>query len=212
MREALRILETEGLVSVRRGKLGGAVVHLPQPAQAAYTLGMILRSRRTSVDDVSAALRVIEPVCAGLCAARPDRHEAVVTRLREVHEEARSCIDDPPRFVVVSRQFHEVLVDCCGNDTLKLVVGTLEQVWSAQALLWAARQVPQGVPDRAYRQHGFDDHELLLRLIERGDVDGVTREARSHLEWAPVYSVDEENQIAPGLEIVEPDPSRGRRG
>jgi DNA-binding FadR family transcriptional regulator len=199
LREALRILEAEGLVSVRRGKVGGAVVHRPQAANAAYSLGLILRSRSVPVDDVSDALRSIEPVCAALCASRPDRHTEVLPRLTEVHKAAADCIDDPPEFIVVSRRFHEVLVDCCGNETLKLVVGTLESLWSAQALKWAERSLPSGFPDRAYRHHGLDDHDRLLRLIDEGDVDAVIRAAREHLEWAPVYSVDEENQIAPGL-------------
>ena len=199
LREALRILEAEGLVSVRRGKLGGAVVHRPQAANAAYSLGLILRSRGVGVDDVSDALRYIEPVCAALCAARADRATEVVPRLREVQDAATACLDDPPEFIVVSRQFHEVLVDCCGNDTLKLVVGTLESLWSAQAMEWAERSLPAGFPDDAYRKHGLDDHAELLALIEAGDVDGVMRAAREHLEWAPVYSIDEENQIAPGV-------------
>jgi DNA-binding FadR family transcriptional regulator len=199
MREALRILEAEGLVSVRRGKIGGAVVHRPQAANAAYTFGLILRCRAVPPEDVSRALGHIEPVCAALCAARPDRHETVVPRLRAIHEAAGASIDDPQRFVVVSRQFHEMLVDCCGNETLKLIVGTLESLWSAMAVAWAERSVPEGFPDPAYRQHGFDDHELILRLIERGEVDAVTREARAHLEWAPVYSVDEEHRTAPSV-------------
>src|SRR3954469_25717857 len=73
VREALRILETEGLVSVRRGKLGGAVVHGPHANNAAYVLELVLRSKGVAVDDVAAALRHLEPVCAALCAARPDR-------------------------------------------------------------------------------------------------------------------------------------------
>jgi GntR family transcriptional regulator, transcriptional repressor for pyruvate dehydrogenase complex len=199
VREALRILEAEGLVSVRRGKLGGAVVHRPVAANAAYTLGLVLRAQNVAVGDVSAALRHIEPVCASLCASRDDRATEVVPPLRAVHEAARACIDSVHEFVVVSRQFHEVLVERCGNATLKLVVGTLESVWSAHAREWAQQNVPLGFPDREYRQHGFDDHSRLLELIERGDAEGAAREARKHLEWAPVYSIDEENQVVPGL-------------
>lgn len=205
IREALRILEAEGMVSVRRGKLGGSVVHRPQIANAAYTLGLVLRAESVSVDDVSQALHLIEPVCASLCASRPDRETAVLPRLRAVHEQAGGCIEDARRFTIESRRFHEELVACCGNQTLILVIGSLESVWSAHATAWAERHlVHDEFPDRDYRQHGFDDHELMLRLIERGEADAVAREARRHLEWAPVYSVDEKNRIVPGL-LVDAD-------
>jgi GntR family transcriptional repressor for pyruvate dehydrogenase complex len=210
VREALRILEAEGLVSVRRGKFGGSVVHRPHAANAAYTLGLVLRAGKVPVEDVSAALHMIEPVCASLCASRSDRHETVVPRLRAVHEAARGCIDDAREFTIVSRRFHEELVACCGNQTLILVIGSLESVWSAHAAAWAEQHlVHDEFPDRDYRQHGLDDHELLLRLIERGESEAVSREARRHLEWAPVYSVDEENRIVPGLLVDQSDRAEG---
>ncbi len=200
IREALRILEAEGLVSVRRGKVGGAVVHRPKADNVAYTLGLVLRAGGVKVDDVSLALNLIEPVCAALCAARSDRETEVLPRLRAIHEEARACIDDPGRFTIVSRQFHEAVVECSGNETLIVMIGALESVWSGHAEAWAERHLEQDeFPDREYRQRGFDDHEMLIRLIERGEVDGVSREARRHLEWAPVYAIDEENKIVPGL-------------
>ena len=76
LREALRILETEGLVSVRRGNRGGAVVHAPAKTSAAYMLGLLLQSESVVVADLGTAILELEPACAALAAQRPDRAPA----------------------------------------------------------------------------------------------------------------------------------------
>ncbi len=200
MREALRILEAEGLVSVRRGKVGGAIVHRPGAGNAAYTLGMVLRTQNVPVHDLSFALNTLEPQCVALCAEREDRHENVVPRLRAVQDAAEACIDDVRAFTVVSRRFHEEIVACCGNATLTLVVGALESVWSAHAEAWADQHAQEDrFPDLAYRTQGLEDHAELLGLIEAGDVEGATLEAKRHLRWSPVYTIDEEHSVLPML-------------
>jgi DNA-binding FadR family transcriptional regulator len=207
MREALRILEAEGLLSVRRGKVGGAVVHRPGEGNAAYTLGMVLRTQGVPVDDVSEALNILEPQCVALCARREDRHEAVVPRLRAVQDEAAEVIGDVRRFTVVSRRFHEELVNLCGSPTLTLVVGALEAVWSAHADAWAELHADaDNYPDLAYRTQGLEDHAELLRLIELGDVDAAVTEAQRHLNWSPVYTIDEDHSVFPNL-LAEHPPS-----
>ena len=46
VREAFGILEHEGLITVRRGNLGGAIVHRPKAETAAYMLGLVLQAAR----------------------------------------------------------------------------------------------------------------------------------------------------------------------
>ncbi len=65
LREAIHILETDGLISVRRGNMGGAVVHLPSAERTAHMISMVLQTRGSTPADVSEALMHLEPICAG---------------------------------------------------------------------------------------------------------------------------------------------------
>jgi len=139
LREALRILESEGLLTVRRGNVGGSVVEAPNAESSAYMFGLVLQSRRGTVADLADAIRHIEPITASLCAERADRADAVIPQLRANIAECEAAIDDGPQFTVLSRGFHEELVAACGNQTLILMVGALESLWSEQERRWAQR-------------------------------------------------------------------------
>ncbi len=86
LREALRILETEGLVSVRRGNRGGAIVHAPAKTSAAYMLGLLLQSESVEVADLGMALQELEPACAALAAQRRDRADTLVPQLKQIND------------------------------------------------------------------------------------------------------------------------------
>src|SRR3954468_22322414 len=65
IRQGLQILEAEGLLRVRRGRSGGAVVHRPRAYNAAYAMELVLRWGNVPSDDMTEALRQMEPLCAG---------------------------------------------------------------------------------------------------------------------------------------------------
>src|SRR4051794_33161180 len=53
LREAIHILETDGLISVRRGNVGGAIVHPPSAERTAHMISMVLQTRAATPADVS---------------------------------------------------------------------------------------------------------------------------------------------------------------
>jgi len=196
LREAMLILQTEGLVTVRRGNVGGAVVHRPHAANAAYTLGLVLAGQGVDVADVARALREVEPSCAGLCAARRDRKRAVVPTLRKLHKQALREVDDLVVVTGLSRQFHETMVQLCGNSTLIVVVGALEALWSSHETGWAHRTADPNAVSIDSRIEALTIHERMIDLIDAGDEGAVRELAAAHLADVQRYpSAGEGQQI-----------------
>lgn len=193
IREAMRILETEGLVSVRRGNIGGARVHAPEPSGAAYMLGLVMQSQGVSLGDVGGALRILEPACAGLAAARQDREETVVPILRTLNEDAGANLEDGPAFTRLARRWHSSVVECCGNQTLILLVGTLEAIWSHHESQWADQIAAQGeYPDLKARRAVLKSHVKVTDAIEAGNEERAHRVSRRHLDEAQAYLLAKE--------------------
>jgi DNA-binding FadR family transcriptional regulator len=190
LREALRILETEGLITVRRGNVGGAVIHAPGNRDAGYMIGLVLESRNVTMSDLAVAVRRLEPICVALCALRPDRTRVVLPRLRALQEEMRRAKGTDIAFAQAGRNFHEGLVALSGNETMKLVLGALEAVWSAHEREWARRASrTRSFPTAETQAAGLRAHDRLIELIEQGDADGSLRVAMRHLESSTLYAV-----------------------
>jgi DNA-binding FadR family transcriptional regulator len=182
MREALRILQAEGLATVQRGNVGGAVVHVPRPAKVAYMLGMILQSQGTTLDDVFDGMRLLEPACAAACALRKDRAGTVVAKLTKLLEQSRAALDDPYEFMRLARRFHEELVRGCSNQTITLILGSLESLFSVHVDTLARRPSRLGVyEDRAMRLTMHKEHVAMVDAIRKGDAAAAERLARRHL-------------------------------
>ncbi len=192
LREAIHILESDGLVSVRRGNMGGAVVHLPSAERTAHMISMVLQARSATPADVSGALLHLEPVCAGMCAAREDRMAEVVPYLEaEIRLQAEE-FDDVSQFVPNARRFHEAIVSRCGNEPMILLIGSLELIWSAhESSVWSddspadeRLREEQRTNAPKTRRAALRDHQRLLEAIREGHQEKAIRLARHHLAAA----------------------------
>jgi DNA-binding FadR family transcriptional regulator len=183
LREAFRILESESLITVRRGAHGGARVNAPDGATAARYAALILEYRGATLRDIYDARSVIESPCAGLLARR--RTAADLARLRAAAKDANEATDPLAR-IHLQTEFHALVVDLSGNTTLSMVSGMLRNI--ADRVTWDAVRNQRERPLAEHAdQHGNRAHNKLIGLIEAHDADGADMLWRRHLDAAEDY-------------------------
>lgn len=178
LREALRILEAEGLITVVRGVNGGVVVHEPDERMTARTAALVLQSRNVSLADVFDARSLLEPLAARAIASSR-RRRAAAQELRGLVDEQEECIREPEAFGRANAHFHERLVALAGNQTLSIVAEMLNEV-VARAVT-AVSRADDVVGSVATRRRGIRSQRRLLELIEGGDGAAAEEHWRSHM-------------------------------
>ncbi len=178
LREAFRVLESESLLTVRRGAHGGARVQVPNLDVAARYAGFILQHRGTTLDDVFQARMLIEPPVVGLLAQR--RTDDDVARLRAALEEHQAVAHDPRRAIHAHAAFHELLVELTGNQTLRVLTGTIQHIIDVANEEWAKANSATPVESTGLSL-GLKAHRRLVDLVEDGARAGAEELWRKHL-------------------------------
>ena len=129
LREALRILETEGLIDVVRGLRGGVVVRTPDQRLTARTAALVLQARGVPLADVFDARALIEPIAAReLAEARNSRAGAI--ELQSLLRREEQVVADFEAWGASVARFHERLVALAGNQTMSIVAEMLNEIVS----------------------------------------------------------------------------------
>jgi len=179
LREALRVLESQGLITIRRGRGGGPVVTHPDLTPAASALTISLQLQQTTFADLDAARRVIEPHIAAQLARRHTKAEMkALTRAVDLADEAAEG-GDVTRFLEAVVGVHETLIECSGNKTLATISRLLHE------LVQSFYQGSAPVIDRRSMRGAVRSYRKLLRLIEAGDADT----AAAHWESQMTYTI-----------------------
>jgi DNA-binding FadR family transcriptional regulator len=131
LREAFRILESERLIVVRRGSLGGARATSPDPAVAARYLGLIMQFEGVTLGDVFIARAMIEPLGLRLLADQPDRTK-VLAEIEAITARLRSSDTEPKVRASLWFTLFQSIFAGCGNRPLGLLYGALSEVVKAE--------------------------------------------------------------------------------
>jgi GntR family transcriptional regulator, transcriptional repressor for pyruvate dehydrogenase complex len=170
--QALRALEQEGLVEVRRGRGGGVFTQVVSTDGEDPQVARELRDTRDEILAAAEARAMVEPAVAGLAAERMSAD--VLERLEALNAEMRASGADDHRFMGADTAFHMAMAGAAGNPLLSDVAERIRLVL-ARAL--------EVLPDSpAWHERSVAQHAELIAALRAGDAGAARRAAARHLE------------------------------
>lgn len=183
IREAIRILESEGLIHVVRGAKGGAKVNPPGPEQVARAMGIALQSRGVSIGDLYIARSMIEPPAARE-AARIGSRETVAALTQQIEKE-RSLKNELVECGLAVAEFHFMLLEGSGNLTMSIVGRALHDI-AALHMQTYYRENQNFDPETRSKtlEIGFRSQEKLVLMIKTKQAEEAAAHWKRHMQAA----------------------------
>lgn len=181
IREALRILENQGFVSIRPGRNGGPIARLPERASVEVSLDHFIRAQRLRLAPLVEAREAVEPSAARLAARH--RTSADLARLEQAHAELEGAFADIPRFLRANVDWHLAVVEASHNELLIAFMSAIAQA------IHAATEI-ENFNSEERRRVVTHIHGRITEAIRAGDEDAAERRMRRHV-GAYVASVTE---------------------
>ncbi|MGS0753570.1 FadR/GntR family transcriptional regulator [Roseateles sp. GG27B] len=166
LREALRLLESESLITISRGKHGGSRVSSIDLSAAARQVGVFLQLQGATLQDVWLARTIIEPPAVALLAAQ--RNPQALAELEANITEAREAAQhDLTRYADLSAEFSLLITRHCGNQTIHLLASLIYDIIRRQHADVTERTASKASVD-TLRQESIASRVKALALMRKG--------------------------------------------
>jgi len=195
-REALKVLETQGLIDTRTGPGGGTFVKALSEGQAVELLGNYFFYKNPTIRDIYTLRKLLEPELAASVVGRLS--EADFLRL----EGTMRIYASPPKNLDEERQqrhaeldFHGILVDLCPNPVLGFSCRFLHTLLRD---LTVCRRIYK-TPNPDLRRSGHSSQVLLVQALKREDEKAVRQIMYEHMCTAQSYMEEREAIVQAGF-------------
>jgi DNA-binding FadR family transcriptional regulator len=188
VREALRILEVQGLIRIRTGRSGGTFVQRPDGDSVANSVSLLIRGRQIRMAALLEAREGIEPVCARLAAKY--RTDEDLGRL-DAANSAIAADGSLDAFLRANVDWHVAVAIASHNELLSGFMAALSKA------IYASTDNRTFV-DAEVRRIALQAHTRITEAIRAGDMDAALRRMTRH-----VHSYAEAIAEADGRTAIE---------
>jgi GntR family transcriptional repressor for pyruvate dehydrogenase complex len=171
LREALRFLEIQGVISIKTGPGGGPIVAEASSRPLASMIALLLQRTDAPFRSVVEAREVLEPALAAMAATRVS--DAQLRELEDCIEVMRANLSSVDHFLYENERFHAIVAEAADNHVFEFVIGSLKKITDA---------TPLGVdyPPET-RSSVADHHQRIYDAIKAGDADAASRAMSVHI-------------------------------
>lgn len=167
VREALRLLESEGLITIKRGAHGGIVVRSPDPGLVSRSIAPLLTLSQEPLRNLLVFRTLLEPSAARLAAEGASIEQRASLVALAAHAPEPGYLNEVA--------FHSLLAECSSNELLRVVLGVGNDLLSLHHL--GGDEVPEEDVELANRAHF-----AIAEAIAEGDGERAERAMLRHLQ------------------------------
>lgn len=167
LREALRLLEAQGLISLKPGPGGGPIVGIAEAENLSRTSSLYFHLGGMTYAELFASQEELEPILARLAALSPRRKSVMAPYLEGYHIPRGG-----PDYHSGTRNFHNDIRELAGNKVLALYAAAVTHLITTDILTVME-------PVDLYGQI-IAEHETLAQLIFNGQASEAELCMRDH--------------------------------
>lgn len=187
LREAMKILEFQGLITNKTGPGGGAFISVVTPQQAMQLLGNLFLFKPPSVADIYAIRKLLEPELAASVAGQlSDRAFDALQATIRLYEDEPKTAEEEYEQRLAELDFHAELASHSENALLgvlcAITLSLLREMSEFRAIY--------SEPNPALRETGLHYQVRLLRAIRAGDAERAREIMFDHMADAEAYMLE----------------------
>ena len=204
VREALRILHTEGLITTRPGRLGGSVARRPGDDALARYVGLFVQGRGISLMSLLQVREAIEPSIASLAAANRTKED--LAELTATTQRLEDAFANVPLYLAENVNWHVAVAAASHNELLKAFLTAISSlIFKASAIENFATEEVRSAGHQGAPAHPGCDRRTRRRCRQPPDgaPPGGAHQANARIRAGTGRSSLKENVMAIEFEVQD---------